>query len=181
MAGFALNIQGASAMITKNIQPRFHGNDNVIIEKELTEETLLGILEAYSGNSQVQELVVILTGQRWSITAGFHRGGLGGAAGGADPRPHITLSTGHHIRFDETRRRLVEITGPNISMSQGRAAAAAAAAPPTGAEQELERWQQLGLNQVQALKALRKFHSPGNTMTRTAIATEIRENSSKHK
>jgi hypothetical protein len=177
MGSFALNLEDATGRVSRKLQPRFRGNDNVPIEGELSEKALLDIFRAYSGNGQVKELVAILAGQDWCITAGFHRGGLGGAAGGADQRSHITLSTGHHVRFDESRRRLVEITGPNITLSEARATAAAAQAGPTGTEQELERWYKLGLTQIQALKAIKKFHGAGNTMTRAAIAAEVQRNS----
>jgi hypothetical protein len=151
MGSFALNLESATTNVSRNLQPRFRGNDDVPIEQELSENDLLQILRVYSGNDQVKELVAILAGQRWCITAGFHRGGIGGAAGGADPRPHVTLSTGHHVRFDENRRRLVEITGAHVAPSEGRAAAQAAQAGPTTHEQEMERWFALGLTQQQAL------------------------------
>lgn len=41
----------------------------------------------------------------WSIGAGIHAGGLGGKKGGADPNPHITLSTKkgtYHLKVHET-------------------------------------------------------------------------------
>lgn len=178
MGSFPLNMERATGNVSRGLQPRFRGNANVSVDEELSEATLLDILRVYSGNRQVRELVEILAGQRWCITAGFHRGGLGGAAGGADPRNHITISTGHHIRFDESRRRLVEITGANITPSEGRAAAQAAAAGPTATEAELQTWMdQHGLTQIQALRAMNRFHNHNTLgLTRAAIAAEVQRN-----
>lgn len=181
MGSFALNLEQATKNSSRGLQPRFRGNANVSIDQELSEEKLLKILTIYSNNDQVQELVAILAGQPWCITAGFHRGGLGGAAGAADPRVHITISTGHHIRFDKSRERLVEITGANITPSPSRAAAQAAAAGPTASEAELQGWMdEHGLTQDQALRAMNKFHNH-NTLgqTRAAVAAQVQRNSRK--
>src|SRR6266498_4029751 len=141
MGAFVQRLQSARANIHRNIQPRFHGNDNVSVDEELSEDQLLQYLSHYSGNNhpgpQVRALMTILAGQDWSITAGFHRGGLGGAAGGADPRDHITLSTGHHLRFRDDRRTLIEITGHGIPLSEAREAAQSG---PSQAEQDLDAW-----------------------------------------
>jgi hypothetical protein len=65
----------------------------------------------------------------WKVTSGPHTGGLGGADGEADPRQHITLSTGkdsYHLRFNN-KGRLMGITGKGIREGKGKSHAAAPA------------------------------------------------------
>jgi hypothetical protein len=116
--------------------PEFHGNDRVPILRETSEGRLVDYLATFRKadgiGGQVHELVAILATRPWKITAGIHKGGLGGAAGGPDRRPHLTLSTGHHLRFGNDSG-LIEITGNGISMIGARAQRAAAAAAATAA------------------------------------------------
>jgi hypothetical protein len=49
----------------------------------------------------------------WTVTTGMHQGGLGGAAGPADPNHHITTSTGHHVQFNDNMH-LQKITEPGF-------------------------------------------------------------------
>jgi hypothetical protein len=84
----------------------------------------------------------------WKVTAGVHQGGLGGAQGGADPKNHITLSTGHHLRFN-AKDELQEITGPGIPQSKGRQGPS----EPSATENRLSDLQQKhGLSDTEALK-----------------------------
>ena len=55
-----------------------------------------------------------LGNRAWTVTAGMHQGGIGGAAGAADQNHHVTTSTGHHIQFNN-RMHLQKITGPGFS------------------------------------------------------------------
>ncbi|MEV6645801.1 RHS repeat-associated core domain-containing protein [Amycolatopsis sp. NPDC051371] len=80
-------------------QPVFHGNANVPVT-EISDKKFVGILENLAagrgeGSRRAKELLKQMQeGRGWQQTAGIHQGGLGGAAGGADPRPHITVSVG---------------------------------------------------------------------------------------
>jgi hypothetical protein len=113
-------------------QAEFKGNQNTPIKAGANEDKALDLVGHHSTrNTQVgkqsKELVNQLGNARggWKVTAGVHQGGLGGAAGGADQRQHITLSTGHHLRFNN-KGQLMEITGPGITPGKGRSHAAAA-------------------------------------------------------
>ena len=80
-------------------QPVFHGNANVPVT-EINDKKFVGILENLAagrgeGARRAKELLrQMQEGRGWQQTAGIHQGGLGGAAGGADPRPHITVNVG---------------------------------------------------------------------------------------
>jgi RHS repeat-associated protein len=80
-------------------QPVFHGNANVPVT-EISDKKFVGILQDLAkgrgeGSRRAKELLKQMEeGRGWQQTAGIHQGGLGGAAGGADPRPHITVSVG---------------------------------------------------------------------------------------
>ncbi|WP_328457045.1 RHS repeat-associated core domain-containing protein [Amycolatopsis sp. NBC_00438] len=80
-------------------QPVFHGNANVPVT-EISDKKFVGILENLAngrgeGSRRAKELLKQMQeGRGWQQTAGIHQGGLGGAAGGADPRPHITVNVG---------------------------------------------------------------------------------------
>lgn len=172
MGSFAVNLGNAQQKIKRTAAPKFKGNESVKIAQALDEGALLDILGIYQNMTQVKELVATLAGTPWCVTAGFHKGGIGGAAGAADQDLHITTSTGHHVKFDNKGRKLLEITGPGISLSPGKAAAAAASAPPSANDVELEKWYKLGLNRKQAIKAIQK--SKGNNMTNVALAAKIK-------
>ncbi|GLY40460.1 type IV secretion protein Rhs [Amycolatopsis sp. NBRC 101858] len=80
-------------------QPVFHGNANVPVT-EISDKKFVGILQDLAkgrgeGSRRAKELLRQMEeGRGWQQTAGIHQGGLGGAAGGADPRPHITVNVG---------------------------------------------------------------------------------------
>jgi hypothetical protein len=115
-------------------QAEFKGNQNTPIKAGANEGKVLDLVGHHSTKGtqvgkQSKELVNQLGNARggWKVTAGVHQGGLGGAGRAADQRQHITLSTGHHLRFNN-KGQLTEITGPGITPGKGRTHAAAAAA-----------------------------------------------------
>jgi hypothetical protein len=115
-------------------QAEFRGNANTPIQKGANEKRVVDLLGHHSqSNTQVGKQSRALldhlgnAGGGWKVTAGVHQGGLGGRAGAADQRQHITLSTGHHLRFNN-KGQLMEITGNGIPPGKGRGHGAAAAA-----------------------------------------------------
>jgi len=115
-------------------QAEFKGNANTPIKTGANEKRVTQLLGHHAQrNTQVGKQSKALlnhlgkTGSGWKVTAGVHQGGLGGSAGAADQRDHITLSTGHHLRFNKNGQ-LMEITGKagNIPQGKGRSHAAAA-------------------------------------------------------
>jgi RHS repeat-associated protein len=81
-------------------QPVFHGNQNVPVT-EINDKKFVNLLHDLASKRgedgrRAKRLLELMSDRRWQQTAGVHQGGLGGAAGGADPRPHITLSLGGH-------------------------------------------------------------------------------------
>src|SRR5215471_10143234 len=107
-------------------QAEFHGNEHTPITMGANEHSVLEHLGAHADKNtqlghQSKDLLDHLGSAQggWKVTAGVHQGGLGGAQGGADPKNHITLSTGHHLRFNN-KNELQEITGPGITPSKGR-------------------------------------------------------------
>jgi hypothetical protein len=148
--------QDALSNYNKAAMPRFQGNDNVPIEANISPEKLVGALQksaAYGGDTgseSKQLLGQLANGGGWNISAGIHEGGLGGAAGGADPNKHITLSTGHHVQLND-KGELKKITGPGFSRP--------GPAPKTtsNTQAELNRLKDThGLNDKQALAVSRR-------------------------
>ena len=95
-------------------QPVFHGNANVPVT-EISDKKFVGILENLAsgrgeGARRAKELLKQMQeGRGWQQTAGIHQGGLGGAAGGADPRPHITVNVGgrgYHVHVGSSNGNL---------------------------------------------------------------------------
>jgi RHS repeat-associated protein len=95
-------------------QPVFHGNARVPVT-EISDKKFVGVLEKLAagrgeGSRRAKELLKQMEeGRGWQQTAGIHQGGLGGAAGGADPRPHITVSVGgrgYHVHVGEANGNL---------------------------------------------------------------------------
>jgi hypothetical protein len=135
-------------------QAEFRGNENVPIQKGMNEDKLADHLEyhAQKGDQvgdQARDLINnhLSTGP-WKITAGIHKGGLGGAQGGADPESHVTLSTGHHVRYND--KGIFEITGPGIRESKGRQGPS----EPSDTENQLAHLKEThDLTDQQALKA----------------------------
>jgi len=128
---FEVNLQRAEQNIQRNFaQARFHGNERVQINAELNERRLIEHFRTFGNphgiGGQVRQLVAILARGSWHITAGVHRLGQGGDEGDADPRNHLTLTTGHHVRFGAGG--IIEITGPGIDAIGARAAVRHAAA-----------------------------------------------------
>jgi len=188
---FDTDLRDALANVNRRVgQARFHGNERTRIEAEMSESRLIRLFRTFGNphgvGGQVRELVAILAQGQWHITASVHRGGLGGAAGGADPRNHITLSTGHHIRFGTGG--IVEITGPGIEPIAGRAqreqdeaAAAAAAAnaaggdsPPPGSSPVEWVKATFGLNDRQAVWVVLHKRTVGGSYP--TLAEEARRN-----
>jgi hypothetical protein len=143
--------QDALSNYDKSAMPRFQGNDNVPIEANISPEKLVGALQksaSYGGDTgseSKQLLGQLANGGAWNISAGIHEGGLGGAAGGADPNKHITLSTGHHVQLND-KGELKKITGPGFSRP------GPAPQTPSNTQAELNRLKDThGLNDKQAL------------------------------
>jgi hypothetical protein len=123
------NYKIAGAKANKNrtgSQAEFRGNATTPIKKGANEGNVLNHLGAHAGKNtqlgqQSKDLLNHLGNVKggWKVTAGVHQGGLGGAQGGADAKNHITLSTGHHLRFNN-KDQLQEITGPSVRQSKGR-------------------------------------------------------------
>src|SRR5215468_5492705 len=89
-------------------QREFHGNANTPIKVGASEHSVLDHLAGHAGkNTQLGQQSKDLLDH------------LGGVQGGADPKNHITLSTGHHLRFNN-KNDLQEITGPEVRESKGR-------------------------------------------------------------
>ncbi|SFW88769.1 RHS repeat-associated core domain-containing protein [Amycolatopsis australiensis] len=95
-------------------QPVFHGNANVPVQ-EINDKRFVGLLEKLAGQKgeagrRAKELLKQMReGRGWQQTAGIHQGGLGGAAGGADPRPHITVNVGgrgYHVHVGKFNGQL---------------------------------------------------------------------------
>lgn len=160
--GFADSLQLAGTNIdSSGGQQRFTGN---AITAEYTEKQLLDILASRfrSGGNialQIGQLVDLLAARRWKITAGLHVGGIGGAVGAPDTRPHITLSTGHHVRFQSNLKVICEITGPNITDMPARDARA-----NPQPRSDLERIKnEYELSNQEAAKVVARRHSTGCT------------------
>jgi hypothetical protein len=165
-----------------NGQARFRGNETVPIQQEINEKRLLKNLSTFQKShgvgGQVQELVSTLSTTSWKITAGVHQGGLGGAAGTADLRKHITLSTGHHLRLG-SGQKIVEITGPGISQTKVRqqrtdAIANVARDSATGSVGWVTA--NYGLNHKEAVKAILE-KSKDNNGTWEKISQKIKSQS----
>jgi hypothetical protein len=85
-------------------QAEFRGNANTPIKTGANEKRVVKLLGHHAQrNTQVGKQSKALLdhlgkpGGSWKVTAGVRQGGLGGRAGAADQRDHITLSTGHHL------------------------------------------------------------------------------------
>ncbi|UOX90903.1 RHS domain-containing protein [Amycolatopsis sp. FBCC-B4732] len=97
----------------KKGQPVFNGNANVPVTR-INDKRFVGMLENLAKGRgeearRAQELLRQMQEKGWQQTAGIHKGGLGGAAGGADPRPHITVNVGkkgYHVHVGESHGKL---------------------------------------------------------------------------
>ena len=146
----------ASDNIDNKAMPRFQGNDRVPVEANLNPSKLVQNLEtSASGNtkagSESKQLLEHLadTHGGWNVAAGIHQGGLGGAAGGADPNRHATLSTGHHVQFN-ANSEIQKITGPGFSKP------GPGTSQPSKTESSLDSLKQTyGLNDKQAMQVHR--------------------------
>ena len=169
--GAAQRTLGRIAAARQNInrtggQAEFRGNDNTPIKVGANEASVLDHLGAHAGKNtqlghQSKALLDHLGSAQggWKVTAGIHEGGLGGAQGGADPKNHITLSTQHHLRFNN-KNNLQEITGPDIPESKGRQGPS----EPSQTENRLSDLQQRhGLTAPEALKVNRHMRHGGMT------------------
>src|SRR5215472_3698065 len=103
---------------------KFSGGEKTTINKNANEKSVLNHLGAHADKNtqlghQSKDLLNHLGGAKdgWKVTAGVHQGGLGGEQGVPDPKNHITLSTGHHLRFN-SKDNLQEITGPDVRQSK---------------------------------------------------------------
>lgn len=141
-------------------QAKFPGNENTPIKKNANEKSVLKHLDGHAGKNtqlgqQSKDLLKHLGNAQggWKVTAGVHQGGLGGAQGGADQKNHITLSTGHHLRFN-SKDKLQEITGPDVRESKGRQGTK----QPSETENRYSGLQQKhGLSATEALKVGQKM------------------------
>jgi len=141
-------------------QAEFHGNEHTPINMGANELSVLEHLGAHADKNtqlghQSKDLLDHLGSAQggWKVTAGVHQGGLGGAQGGADPKNHITLSTGHHLRFNN-KNELQEITGPGVRESKGRQGPS----QPSETENRYSHLQQRhGLSETEALKVGQKM------------------------
>lgn len=164
-----LNERGIIAVIATYNQtvPLFAGNETVPILKSFDQRALVDLLNNATTNDPVAEpatdLLNLMTNHSWCITAGVHRGGRGGAGGGADPEPHITLSVnavGYHLRVTLKAKAWVlwDITGPAagaagaVRLSKGKQAAADRNAAPVVSAIETMRIDH-GLTEREALRA----------------------------
>jgi hypothetical protein len=147
-------------------QAEFRGNENTPIKAGANEDSVLDHLGAHAKKNtqlghQSKALLDHLGSAQggWKVTAGIHQGGLGGAQGGADPKNHITLSTGHHLRFNN-KNELQEITGPGVPESKGRQGPS----EPSQTENRLSDLQQRhGLTAPEALKVNQHMTHGGMT------------------
>lgn len=160
-------------------QAYFPGTVNTPIIQAISREELVELLNNGTTNDPVsgpsKDLLHHMQAQQWCITAGVHEGGLGGAAGGADPQPHISISVnghGYHLRVLQNKKKklwiLWDITGPaegtpgGIRLSKGKQAAAAKVAVPVVTTiDELQR--DFALTEKQALKVANHLHKAGGT------------------
>ncbi len=157
----------------------FPGTVNTPIIQEISREEAVELLNNATTNDPIsgpaKDLLHYMGEHDWCITAGVHEGGLGGAAGGADPEPHISLSChayGYHLRVSNNKKKkmwiLWDITGPaegtpgGIRLSKGKQAAAAKAAPPvvTTIDQFQEEF---ALTEREAMRAFNHWRRAGGT------------------
>lgn len=155
----------------------FPGTADTPIIQAITREDLVDLLNNATTNDAVSgpsaDLLHYMREYNWCITAGVHEGGLGGAAGGADPEPHISLSVngyGYHLRVVKKNKLWVlwDITGPaegtpgGIRLSKGKQAAAARNAPPVVTTID-EFQQEFALTEKEALRAVCHWKKAGGT------------------
>lgn len=104
----------------------FPGNANTPITRVfgLRELAAAIVHRGYSGTQKdFAALMNEMETNAWCVAAWVHKGGLGGAAGGADPEPHITLmvgGTGYHVRV-KTGSKLVLKNAKGGMLPQGGA------------------------------------------------------------
>ena len=145
--------QEATNNINNKAQPRFNGNERVPIEVGVSPEALVNNLQRQAAKGgdlgrEAKQMLGYLGNENrgWTVTAGMHQGGIGGAAGGADPNHHVTTSTGHHIQFNDSME-MKKITGPGFDPP------GPARVQPSNTQQELNRLKNdHGLNDKQALQ-----------------------------
>lgn len=158
-------------------QAYFGGNQNVPVLTRISRREAVELLNNATSNGPVAapatDLLNLMRNHSWCITAGVHAGGLGGAAGGADPETHISVSVngaGYHLRVALKKKMWVlwDITGPalgavgGIRLSGGKQAAAQRNAAPvlTGID-EMQR--DFALSEDEALRAFAHFRKAGGT------------------
>jgi len=158
-------------LMNKNIvrthgQAEFRGTENTPIAKGINEHQLAEHLERHAQKgdqvgAQSRDLINNHLSQGpWKITAGIHQGGLGGAQGGADPEYHATLSTGHHVRYND--KGIFEITGPGVRESKGRQGPKV---PSNSENQIADLMKEHGLTEEEAAKAILQTQGPeGKTL-----------------
>ncbi len=176
---YKLNKAGIADVVARYSQTQayFPGNDNVPILKSIKPQEAVELLNNATSNGPVAapatDLLNLMREHAWCITAGVHAGGLGGAAGGADPHTHISLSVngaGYHLRVTLKNKMWVlwDITGPgagmagHIRLSDGKNAAAARnAVPVTTGIDDMQR--DFALNNRDALRAFAHYQREGGT------------------
>lgn len=104
----------------------FPGNEGTPITKIFSRAELIKAIVGmgYSGKRKdFRELMESMRNNAWCVAAWVHSGGLGGAAGGADPEPHITLMVGGngiHVRVK---------TGSNLILKNAKGVGLTARGP----------------------------------------------------
>ncbi|MEV7045317.1 RHS repeat-associated core domain-containing protein [Amycolatopsis sp. NPDC051061] len=94
-------------------QSYFSGGADTPVTR-INDKRFVGLLENLAKGRgeearRAQELLRQMQEKGWQQTAGIHHGGLGGAAGGADPRSHITVNVGkkgYHVHVGESHGKL---------------------------------------------------------------------------
>ena len=140
---------------------------------------MLNHLGAHAGKNtqlgqQSKDLLNHLGGAKdgWKVSAGVHRGGLGSEQTPPDPKNHITLSTGHHLRFN-SKDNLQEITGPDVRRGKGRQGKS----QPSATENRLSGLQKKhGLNPQEAGKVLQQTKGG---MTENQAVKKVKSNRKK--
>jgi hypothetical protein len=158
---------------------KFSGTENTPINKNANEKSVLNHLGAHAGKNtqlgqQSKDLLNHLGGKKdgWKVTAGVHQGGLGSEEKAPDPKNHITLSTGHHLRFN-SKDNLQEITGKDVREGKGRQGKS----QPSATEDRLSDLQQEhGLNPQEAGKVLQ--HTKGG-LTENQAVNKVKSNRKK--
>ena len=163
-------------------QAEFHGNDNTPVDRGANENRVIDLLEKHSRKDnqvgqQAQALVDHLGNapRGWKVVSGVKKGGLGGNGNPPDMRQHITLDTGHHLRFNN-KGQLMEITGDHIPEGKGRQRPS----KPSEAENHISHLQEThGLTPQEALKAHRyttHMDDTGKKLTENQAVAKVKSN-----